>query len=138
MSENNRFTALLPQLSVEVAGARAGDTTGQFPILDIIGNLRDEAVKRGGLQPLEKLCADAWERLVTIVESGRPFSTEDIVWLNDLLSRVQALAGTALPPAAAASAAPTVTLPPATAAPVKTDPFAEEAPLNLNLADDTE
>ncbi|HEV2694313.1 MAG TPA: chemotaxis protein CheA [Verrucomicrobiae bacterium] len=137
MSDNSRFTALLAQLSTEIAGARAGDTSGQFPILDIIGNLKDRAVKQGGLQPLEKACADAWERLVTIVESGKPFSTEDIVWLKDLLLCVQAQAGTA-DMAAAAPAAPASSPSVEAAVVAQPDPFAEEDPLVLNLADDAE
>src|SRR5882724_183217 len=137
MSENNRFSALLSQLSAEIASARAGDTSGQFPILDIVGNLRDQAVKQGGLEPLVKICADAWERLVTIVESGKPFSADDIAWLNDLLARVQALAG-ASAPAAAAPAAPGASLPGEAAVAAQPDPFAEEDPLVLNLADDAE
>jgi len=138
MNDASRLLTLITQLSAEIAGARAGDSQGQFPILDIIGNLRDEAVKGGGLKPLEALCADAWERMVKIVESGQPFVADDISWLSELLSRVQALAGGADAAAAVAPAAAPVPAPAKIEAAPKADPHTEEAPLVLNLADDTE
>jgi len=143
MNQNNRFPALLSQLTAEITSARAGDTSGQFPILDIIGNLRDEAVKQGSLPLLEAICADAWERMVKIVESGQPFLAEDIAWLKDLLLGV--VAQTEAPgsapttsPATVAPAAPALDLPLEAAVVAPADPYAEEAPLNLNLADDAE
>lgn len=139
MIEQNRLATLNAQLAAEIALARAGDSQGQFPILDIIGNLRDETVKQGGREPLEKLCADAWERMVKIVESGQSFVADDIAWLKDLQSLVMALAETAEPPTAAAPVvAPPANVGAKAAAPSVADPNAEEAPLNLNLADDAE
>jgi two-component system chemotaxis sensor kinase CheA len=139
MSETNRLPVLTAQLQVEIASARAGDTAGQFPILDIVGNMRDEAAKQKNIPALVTLCADAWERLVKIVESGQPFSAADIAWLKDLLTRVSASAG-----AEGSSPVPNLltareeaaTPPPKFAA--APEPLAEEAPLNLNLADDAE
>jgi len=151
MSDTTRLSTLITQLSAEIAGARAGDSSGQFPILDIIGNLRDEAVKHGGLPLLEVICADGWERMVKIVESGNSFVADDIAWLQDLLLGVQAqtervnLPMPAAPAApvvvavAAAAAKPVPSLPPETpAAPAPSGAPAEEAPLTLNLADDAE
>jgi len=153
MSDTTRLSTLITQLSAEIAGARAGDSSGQFPILDIIGNLRDEAVKHGGLPLLEVICADGWERMVKIVESGNSFVADDIAWLQDLLLGVQAQtervnlpmpAAPAAPvvvavAAAAAAAKPAPSLPPETpAAPAPSGAPAEEAPLTLNLADDAE
>ncbi|MEY4916138.1 MAG: hypothetical protein RL616_51 [Verrucomicrobiota bacterium] len=136
MSE--RLSKLTTQFQTEVVGARANDSAGQFPILDLIGNLRDEASKTG--QPvLEKLCGEAWEKLVLIVESGHPFSADNISWLNDLLPRVQALAGEIngfpppAPPAAPAAAVSTK----AEASP-HAEILAETPPLELNLMDDAE
>ncbi len=135
---SDRLSKLTTQFQAEVAGARANDSAGQFPILDLIGNLRDEASKTGK-PALEKLCGEAWEKLVLIVESGNPFSAADISWLNDLLPRVQALAGevNGFPPSAPPAA-------PAAAASVKAeasphaDILAETPPLELNLTDDAE
>ncbi len=85
------------------------------------------------------MCGEAWEKLVLIVESGNPFSAEDISWLNDLLPRVQAQAtevnGFPLvaPPAAPAAAASAK----AEASP-HAEILAEAPPLELNLADDAE
>ena len=138
MSDHSRLLKLTGQLQAEVAAARAEDSQGQFPILDLIGNLRDEAAQNGNLKPLESLCAGAWERLVQIVESGRPFLADDISWLNELLARVQSQAGAA-ESTTAAPAPPAALVPPqkveSTPPP---DPLAEDAPLTLNLADDAE
>ena len=135
MSE--KISKLTAQLSVEIAGARADDPSGQFPILDLIGNLRDAAAK-ANRQELEKLCDAAWERLVQIVESGKPFLTNDILWLNDLLTRVSALAGEVLgcPPPAAPTAS--VSAPPKTETSPPAEMLAETPPIELNLADDAE
>ena len=92
MSDRSRLLKLAGHLRAEIQAARAGDTQGQFPILDLIGNLRDEAGANAELSALATLCTEAWERTVRIVESGQPFSPDDIIWLNDLLARVQTLA----------------------------------------------
>lgn len=135
MSE--KLSKLTSQLQVEISGARAHDTAGQFPILDLIGNLRDEAAKAGRGE-LEKLCGAAWERLVQIVESGQPFLVDDILWLKDLLTRVSALAGEVLgcPPPAAPTAS--VSAPPKTETSPNAEILAETPPIELNLADDAE
>lgn len=139
MSE--RLLKLTAQLQSEISAARANDTAGQFPILDLIGNLRDEAAK-AGRPPLEKLCGEAWEKVVQIVESGKPFLADDITWLNDLQTRVQALAGevlgSPLPAAPAASASVSEAAPKPEPAAPSTDILAETPPLTLNLADDAE
>jgi two-component system chemotaxis sensor kinase CheA len=131
MSE--RLSKLTAQLAVEISTARANDTSGQFPILDLIGNLRDEALKCG-LPALEKTCGDAWEKMVQIVESGKAFSADEIVWLNELQSRVSAPAATT-DSSSVPAAAPVAPLPETAPA---NDPIAETPPLELNLADDAE
>jgi two-component system chemotaxis sensor kinase CheA len=153
MSDRSRLLKLAGHLRAEIQAARAGDTQGQFPILDLIGNLRDEAGAETELAPLATLCAEAWERTVRIVESGQPFTADDIVWLNDLLARVQTLAGgtesSTAPAAPAPATPPSLPLlpepgaPPAPAAAVAVnieEPAvpAEEPPLNLNLAEDAD
>jgi two-component system chemotaxis sensor kinase CheA len=153
MSDRSRLLKLAGHLRAEIQAARAGDTQGQFPILDLIGNLRDEAGAEAELAPLATLCAEAWERTVRIVESGQPFTADDIVWLNDLLVRVQTLAGgtdsstaptapaPATPPALPAAAEPVAPPTPAAAVAVHIEEPAvptEEAPLNLNLAEDAD
>ena len=97
MNERSRLLKLAGHLQAEIRAARAGDTQGQFPILDLIGNLRDAAAADAELSALVRYCAEAWERTVRIVESGQPFTAEDVAWLHDLLARVQTLAGLADP-----------------------------------------
>jgi two-component system chemotaxis sensor kinase CheA len=145
MSDHSRLLKLAGHLQAEIRAARAGDSQGQFPILDLIGNLRDEAAAQANMSALVTTCAEAWERLVRIVESGQPFTPADVVWLQDLLARVQTLAGLADSAAATAPPAPVPSpaappKPVANAAPAAEDTgvLAEEAPLNLNLADDAE
>jgi two-component system chemotaxis sensor kinase CheA len=139
MSNSNRLQNLLKALGTEVGLAKPGSTQSQFPILDILGNLRDIAGTTGDLAPLGQECAQAWERLVLIVESGRAFSEEEVQWLQALLAGVGALApgnGSA----AAASVAPVsppapipAAAPPAAAAPADAP---EGTTFMPNLAED--
>ena len=140
MSDRSRLLKLTGHLQAEISAARAGGTEGQFPILDLIGNLRDEAGSHPDLSGLVPLCTDAWERLVKIVESGQPFQADEINWLKDLLARVQALAGSADSSAAGTRSAPPAPASIGATAPPAAEPalLAEEPPLNLNLAEDAE
>ena len=145
MSDCSRLLKLAGHLQAEIGAARAGDTQGQFPILDLVGNLRDEAATHTDKAALAAFCAEAWEHIVKIVESGAVFSADDISWLKELLARVQALAGLADSSSAAALPAPgapnaeTPTATPAMSPPAALVPNAlEELPLTLNLAEDTE
>ena len=143
MSDASRIIKLAGQLAVEVSTAKAGDTQGQFPILDLIGNLRDEAKD---IPKLTAFCADAWERMVKIVESGANFSLDDIAWLQVLLVQVRALASAAPPmpelaPPVANEPIVVVATAPVPAAPVEPNSptvHTDDPPLNLNLADDAE
>ena len=81
MDNQDRLSKLIGSLNFEAGAAQAGATQGQFPILDLLGNLRDEAAGKPALAALHTRCAEAWERMVSIVESGQPFATGDIVWL---------------------------------------------------------
>jgi two-component system chemotaxis sensor kinase CheA len=146
MSDHSRLLKLTGHLQAEIGAARAGDTQGQFPILDLVGNLRDEAAAIPGMIVLAAACTEAWEKIVRIVESGQPFVPDDIAWLKDLLARVQALAGAAdsssAPAAPASAAQPDPAPAPAAPAPHIPAPEpaipAEEAPLILNLAEDAD
>ena len=148
MSDRSRLLKLAGHLQAEILAARAGDTQGQFPILDLIGNLRDEAAAQADLPILVTTCAEAWERLVRIVESGQAFAAEDIGRLQDFLAHVQALTGltdsstakTANTPALfpATMSVPLASLPPEAENAAEPALPPEEPPLNLNLAEDAD
>jgi len=159
MNEQNRIVQLFNALGTEIAGAQSGSNQGQFPILDLLGNLRDEAAVKAEGAELHALAAQSWDRMVAIVESGKPFTAEDLQWLNELRERIRTLAcpavsstattapasGIPLPSTEGPAEPPTpTTVPPAAppavppapgTSPADTD---EELPLNLNLADDAD
>lgn len=86
---SERLKNLLDSLGMEIATAQAGSTQGQFPILDLLGNLRDEAAGDAALSHMHNHCAQAWERMVEIVESGQPFDAPAIDWLSQLWNTLQ-------------------------------------------------
>jgi two-component system chemotaxis sensor kinase CheA len=143
MNNPDRLAKLFASLTFEIGAAKAGSGQGQFPILDLLGNLRDESASQPALQ---KICADGWERMVGIVETGKDFQADDISWLKSLLNEVQALVSPADSSSAAAPAPEPSALPVApTPAPVAPPPavdipvaLTEEPPLNLNIADDAD
>jgi GT2 family glycosyltransferase/Tfp pilus assembly protein PilF/HPt (histidine-containing phosphotransfer) domain-containing protein len=129
MSNTNRFPGLLGSLSLEIRSTKAGSDQGQFPILDLLGNIRDEAALRLELAPLHKTCSDAWEKVVRIIESGKSFSQPDIDWLNVLLAELsQGMTVSEPQPAPPAAVAAPAATPAA--------PAAEDQPIVLNLASD--
>ncbi len=89
MSEHH-IESLLATLGNEIARAASGSTEGQFPILDLLGNIRDEARVVSDMPQLAARAEEAWQRLLQIVEAGQPFNPEHINWLHDLQ---QSLAG---------------------------------------------
>jgi two-component system chemotaxis sensor kinase CheA len=137
MDNQDRLAKLFGSFNFETGSVLAGSLQGQFPILDLLGNMRDEAAARPGLAALQKVCANAWERMVGIVESGQPFAAGDIAWLKELTAAIAALVG----PAGSFGAPPLADffpLPPS-AAPSDLKVEAEdELPLILNLADDAD
>jgi two-component system chemotaxis sensor kinase CheA len=142
MSDFNRAQQLLESLTREIGAAKADSDQGQFPILDLIGNLRDEAAKHAALEPLRALCAPAWEKVVAIIESARGFSADELAWLRDLLVQAQKFLQPAAPapepaPVAVPVPAPAPTPTPAPAAAPSAE-AAEELPLELNLESDGE
>ena len=90
MNHQERILQLIASLGTEIGLVQAGSSQGQFPILDLLGNLRDEAAAQPATAKIHGLCAEAWERMVKIVESGNPFDAGDLQWLNDLLAGIQA------------------------------------------------
>lgn len=92
-SDPERLQKLLDSLGMEIVTARAGSNVGQFPILDLLGNLRDATSGVTESAELHALCSTAWERVVRIVESGKPFTQDEVAWLCELLSGLQALTG---------------------------------------------
>src|ERR1043165_3547009 len=88
MNDSSRFENLVTSLGMEILSSRAGSQDGQFPILDILGNLRDEA-QTAGKAEMKAICEEGWDRMVGIVESGKAFTAEDVQWLKDLLVRIQ-------------------------------------------------
>jgi len=132
MSDQKHIEKLLASLALEIGGASAGSDQGQFPILDLLGNLRDSAAGDAALATLHATCAAAWEKVVTIVESGKPFDQANVAWLQALIAQLQnpsAAAPASLPAPAPSPAAPVV---PAPAKP------ADELSLDLNLASDAD
>jgi len=132
MKNDGRLSQLLDAIGMEVVTAQPGSTQGQFPILDLLGNLRDETAGEPGLVEIHKLCAVAWEKMVQIVESGQAFTPADIDWLNGLISQLQSGGKTGRTGAAAPTPPPAPASPPAAPS---AGPDAE-ALLNLNIAGD--
>jgi two-component system chemotaxis sensor kinase CheA len=85
-----KLLTLLEELGTEISRVAAGSTDGQFPILDLLGNIRDEARKAPESPEVAACAQQAWERLVGILEAGQPFTVEHIEWLRNL---DQSLAG---------------------------------------------
>jgi len=138
MNEQERLSKLLASLGNEVAAAQAGSTSGQFPILDLLGNLRDEAAAKAELSELKTVCAAAWEKTVGIVESGQSFTAGDIQWLNDLLAQIKSLASPGPKAEAAAVPEPFFQLPPPPEKPAEPPAPAADEPFSLNIADDVD
>jgi len=141
MNNQDRIFQFFSSLDAEIAASRAGSSRGQFPILDLLGNLRDEAADKPGLAELHSLSSGAWERMVQVVESGKPFADEDIHWLNDLTARIRTLAGSAdcstvrPRPESVPPALPSAAFPEPEAGRAGPD---EEPPLNISIAEDAD
>lgn len=142
MSACDRLLQLTAHLQAEIQSARAGSTRGQFPILDLIGSLRNEASARSELTALAAVCVGAWKRVARSVESGQPFSADDVSWLQDLLAQVESLAGGAGASATGTGLSPdlspAVNVSSPAIPPEGINITVEEAPLNLNLAADAD
>jgi two-component system chemotaxis sensor kinase CheA len=145
-----RLSKLLDSLGMEIISAQAGSNQGQFPILDLLGNLRDETAGKPELAEIHTICGEAWERQVRIVESGQSFTQADLDWLNACLGQLQqlqkkcrqvetasaehAFQPPAHPPISADLPLPKLEPETAPAVPAAGD----DAPLNLNIASDAD
>ncbi len=141
MNPQERLAKLITSLGLEIGSAQAGSSQGQFPILDLLGNVRDEAAGRPELGEQHKICAEAWERMVKIVESGKPFAVEDIGWLADLFARINPSTDGINAPVSPAKAASGTSAPPPVSAPTAENSVSgssEEPPLNLDIAGDAD
>jgi len=138
MNHQERLSKLVASLGREIGLAQAGSSQGQFPILDLLGNLRDEFPGQPELGEQQKICAEAWEQMVKIVESGKSFTAEDIRWLNELFTRIGTPAGAAdVPPPAMPMPGPANPPPvPVPAAEAAAPSTSEEPPLKLDVAGD--
>ena len=131
MNHPDRLSGLIDSLAAELGSAQAGSDRGQFPILDLLGNIREEAAERPELAQTHNSCAEAWQRMVGVVESGKPFSASDLAWLNELLASLKPNAAPLEPAALTASPSSAPSLPP------QTPPAEEqEQPLLVNVAED--
>ncbi|MGO8766758.1 MAG: chemotaxis protein CheW [Limisphaerales bacterium] len=89
MKDQDRIKSLAASLGAEIQRISAGSTEGQFPILDLIGNLRDETASEPTLAAIHAASAEAWETMVRIVESGQAFSAENIEWIKGFFARIE-------------------------------------------------
>ncbi|MGA2751157.1 MAG: chemotaxis protein CheA [Verrucomicrobiota bacterium] len=135
MEISDRFKKLLDSLRKEIGAAKPGSDQGQFPILDLLGNLRDQTAGQPQLAEPHVECASAWDKLVGIVESGQPFTIDQIHWLNTVAARVEKLLAGESPCGVAATAAPAPAKAQA-AAPMEMPAEEAELPLTLNIAED--
>jgi two-component system, chemotaxis family, sensor kinase CheA len=90
---SERTEQLLTSLGMEIMLAKAGSDSGQFPILDLLINLRDLSADAKELAVFHPHVKQAADKMIEIVESGKPFSTENITWLLKAFEEAQKLAG---------------------------------------------
>jgi len=132
MSDQSLLNRLFASLEGELTLVSAGSDQSQFPILDLLGNMRDEA-REGDLAECARNAAD---RMVSIIESGKPFTADDVAWLQDVTAELRSILA---PPASAskpAAAAPQAAAP---AAPPEAAPApAADMSVSLNLEGDGE
>ncbi|MFO1477214.1 MAG: chemotaxis protein CheA [Verrucomicrobiota bacterium] len=137
MSNSQRLGKLIDSLGMEVISAQAGSNQGQFPILDLLGNIRDETAGKPEFANIHTACAQAWDKTVVIIESGKDFTAEDVTALNALLDQLQHWlqpASPKAPPAHPESNHPVIQQSSPASSPAPTAPAAD-APLSLNLDD---
>ena len=136
MNPSSQQENWLTRLGMEILDARAGSQEGQFPILDLLGNLRDTAAEAPAGAEWSACCHQAWERVVVLVESGQPFTAADIQWLRELLLRLQTLAQPMTAADSARAAAPAASAPVTEKASNTGSAAGNEAPLMLELSAD--
>lgn len=136
--EHDRLQSLVGALGTEIVLAKPGSDQGQFPILDLLGNIRDEAARFPAMATLQAEANAGWEKVLAVVESGKPFEADQVQWLGQLFQRLESLAED---PAAATALAEATPPPAPTPAPPNPSPAAEtdeEVPLSFNAQTDGE
>jgi two-component system chemotaxis sensor kinase CheA len=142
-SLEEKLSSLLERLALEIVLAQPDSDAGQFPILDLLGNLRDESDGVAEAVDFHELAKPAADLMTAIVESGKPFTAGDLDQLNEILPQLQELFKTSRQTSGAPSPAPPATR---TAAPEKraVQPavapaeIGEEVPITINIANDGE
>jgi two-component system chemotaxis sensor kinase CheA len=80
---------LMEKLATEVVMAEAGSDNGQLPILDLLGNLRDESASEPRMGHFHACARDSAAFMVTIVEAMQPFTAEQLQRLNQIVSQLK-------------------------------------------------
>jgi two-component system chemotaxis sensor kinase CheA len=142
----NEDMQLIEELKREINSARAGSDAGQFPIFVLLGDIREQVGEKGP-EALKVCCNQAWEKMLQITESGKPFNAADLSWLGETVEQINQLkdekkvAATVNSPTTSVNPPPPSVSSSAPAAPVAPaiSPAAdEELPLHLNLESDRE
>jgi two-component system, chemotaxis family, sensor kinase CheA len=137
MNAPARVHSLLESLSREAVLLQHDKEPNPLPILDLLGNLRDEAGSYPAGRNLRERAAEAWERLVKIVESAQAFTLSEIEWflqaINQLRKDAQLDQGTEAQ--AIAMAVPEIVPEPVSPLP---DPLPGEIAVELDLERDQE
>jgi two-component system chemotaxis sensor kinase CheA len=111
MSDPNGLENLLASLGMEILTAHEGSSDGQFPILDLLGNLYEVASKAPVNEEIRAIAERGRKRMMTVAKAAKSFTRADIQWLRQLLTSMQEAAGVEAannPKLAARESAPTV------------------------------
>jgi two-component system chemotaxis sensor kinase CheA len=129
-------------LGSEISLLKDGSDQGQIPVLFVVSSLRDEAEKVPEYAELFALARQASDTMITVVESGKPFTQQQIEWLNDLYKSLQQAANVNKTAGQPAPAEPSKVEPqapqPAPAAIVPASPEYEEYTLEPNIESDAD
>ncbi|MBI4026142.1 MAG: chemotaxis protein CheW [Verrucomicrobia bacterium] len=88
---SEKVQGLLDKLAMEIVMAEPGSDQGQFPILDLLGNVRDESTGNAVIVRFHEFARNAADDMATLVETGKPFTAEDLEWLNQVLLQMKNL-----------------------------------------------
>jgi two-component system chemotaxis sensor kinase CheA len=162
-SDRGFLLDLLEKLAAEVVMAEEGSDSGQLPILDLLGNLRDASASDPLLEQFHACARDSAEYMVTVVEAMKPFAAENLRRLGQVVDQLKQLIANPkmsyVPPLAVTTEAmhdkdvtavpvPVTDKSPSTPAACSSNPgkaagvsgvvAEEEMPLNVNLESDAE
>lgn len=135
----------LDKLAAEIELAGPGSDSGQFPILDLLGNIRDCSPTEPGGNQLHLAASQAAQAMATLLESQRAFTTADLDWLRRVCPQLRKLLeqpdstfdpSSISAPAAAINPPPH---PPPLKKPASTPAFPrQQSPITLDLGSDCE